>query len=314
MRAQALTQLGFGKAADVWLESRRPYIADETFRDYRCYIRVLTAFFGEMKLQEIDGDQVRAFQKMRLASVSAGETNKECSVLQQMRKRTGLPLLDYQPLPVSKESPGRALTEQEDKVLSVAGKFQDELEPAHCFVLISKNTGGGPKEIRSVRLKDINLEERFIYVPRSGAKNEYRMGELPLNNTAYAAVCRAIEIAVSRGSRDPDHYLFPFRVKRDLWDPTRPQKSFRKAWEKIKELGGIKHLRMYDLRHHAATVMLSDPRVPPEAAIEVLGHVSKEMLKRYCHLNREAKRAAVEALERKAPSAVKIPSWLLKKA
>jgi len=120
------------------------------------YIRTLTPFFGEMKMQEIDGDQVRAFQKMRLASVSAGEINKECSVLQQMRKRIGLPLLDYQPLPVSKESPGRALTDQEDKVLSVAGKFQGELEPAHCFVLISKNTGGGPKEIRSVRLKDIN--------------------------------------------------------------------------------------------------------------------------------------------------------------
>lgn len=136
------------------------------------------------------------------------------------------------------------------------------------------------------------------------------MSELPLNNTAFAAVCRAIEIAVSRGSRDPDHYLFPFRMKRDLWDPTRPQKSFRKAWAKIKEVGGVQRLRMYDLRHHAATVMLSDPRVPPEAAIEVLGHVSKEMLKRYCHLNREAKRAAVEALERKAPSSVQLPRWL----
>lgn len=55
-------------------------------------------------------------------------------------------------------------------------------------------------------------------------------------------------------------------------------------------------------------------RVPPEAAIEVLGHVSKEMLKRYGHLNREAKRAAVEALERKAPTPVQIPKWLLKRA
>lgn len=35
MRAPTLTQLGFGKAADVWLETRRPYLADETFRNYR---------------------------------------------------------------------------------------------------------------------------------------------------------------------------------------------------------------------------------------------------------------------------------------
>jgi integrase len=314
MRAQALTQLGFAKAASVWLETRRPYIAEETFRNYGYYIQTLTAFFVEMKLQGIDGDQVRAFQRARLASVSAGEINKECSVLIQMRKRIGLPLVDYQPLPVSKESPGRALTVDEDKALSVAGKFQNELEPAHLFVLISKNTGGGPKEIRGVRLKDINLEERLIYFPRSAAKNEYRMREVPLNQTAFAAVCRALEIAVTKGAKDPDHYLFPFRVKRDQWDVTRPQKSFRKAWAKICEFSGIRHLRMYDLRHHAATNMLSDPRVPPEAAIEVLGHVSKQMLKRYCHLNREAKRAAVEALERKAPSPVQIPRWLLKKA
>jgi integrase len=315
MRAQALTQLGFGEAVSVWLETRRPYLAEETFKNYTVYSRILTAFFGEMKLQEIDGDLVRAFQKARLASVTPGEINKECGVLIQMRKRIGQPLLDYQPLPDKKESPGRPLTADEDKALSVAGKFQDDLEPAHLFVLISKNTGCGPKEVRGVRLKDINLEEKMMYVPRSAAKNEYRMREVPLNEIAFAAVCRAIELAVSKGSREPDHHLFPFCVKRHQWDPTRPQTTFKKAWAKIKELSGIKqHLRMYDLRHHAATLMLSDPSVPPEAAIEVLGHVSKQMLKRYCHLNREAKRAAVEALARKSPSTVKIPAWLLKKA
>ena len=313
MRAQALTQLGFGEAASVWLETRRPYIAEETFRNYTVYARILSAFFGEMKLQEIDGDQVRAFQKMRLQSVSPSEVNKECTVLIQMRKRIGIPLGDYQPLPVKKESPGRPLTPDEDKKLSVAGKFQDDLEPAHLFVLISKNTGAGPKEVRGVRLKDISLDERLMYVPRAAAKNEHRMREVPLNDIAFPAVCRAIELAIAKGSREPEHYLFPFCVRRHVWDPTRPQTSFRKAWAKICELSGIQHLRMYDLRHHAATQMLSDPSVPPEAAIEVLGHVSKQMLKRYCHLNREAKRAAVDALARKTPSTVKIPSWLLKR-
>jgi integrase len=312
VRTEALTALPFQAAAEAWLETRRPYLAAETQRNYAMYIRTLSQYFAEMHLPEIDGDLVRTYQRSRLTRAGPGNINKEMSVLMQMRKRIGQPILDYQPLPLPKEYRGRALTSQEEKALETAGKFNRELEPAHLFAQIAKNTGGGPKEVLGVQLQHIDLEGRMIYFPRAAVKNDYRMRDVPLNDTAFVAVCRALEIAVEKGSRGPEHYLFPFRVKRDLWDPTRPQKSFKKAWAKICAQAGLKHFRMYDLRHHAATGMLSDPSVPVEAAIEVLGHVSRQMLKRYCHLNREAKRAAVQALDRKPSASVQIPAWLLK--
>jgi len=36
---------------------------------------------------------------------------------------------------------------------------------------------------------------------------------IPLNDIAFAAVDRALELARKRGSKDPDHYLFPFRIR-----------------------------------------------------------------------------------------------------
>jgi len=314
MRTVSLVQLNFRAAAEAWLETRRPYLAEETLRNYAMYIRTLSAFFAEMRLPEIDGDQVRAYQRSRMPSCGPGNINKECSVLIQMRKRIGIPIQDYQPLRTPKESRGRRLTDAEKKALETAGKYNRELEPCHLAIQIAINSGAGHQELRYIRLKDIDLEGRNLYVQEAGAKNQYRMREVPLNEVAFAAICRAIEIAVERGSRNPDHFLFPRRLKRDWWDPTRPQTSFKKAWARIKEIGGIdKTLRIHDCRHDACSNMLENPSVTPQTAIDILGHVSEKMLKRYGHLSRAAKRAAVDALCKKPAQNAQIPAWLLKK-
>jgi len=176
---EALTAVPFSRAAELWLRTREPYLAAETRRNYAQYIRTLSLFFEGFKLQEIDGDMVRSYQRQRMAVCGPGNINKEMSVLIQMRKRIGMPILDYQPLPLPKESRGRALTSQEEQALEVAGKYNRELEPCHLFAIISKNTGGGPKEIMGVQLKHIDLEGRNIYFPRDAVKNEYRMREVP---------------------------------------------------------------------------------------------------------------------------------------
>lgn len=313
MRTQVLTQAVFRPAAEAWLESRQPFLSAVTFRDYSIYLRTLDNFFGAFHLTEISADQIRAYQRMRMSSVQAGIINKECSVLQQMLKRIGRwpdIAADYQPLKVRTEARGRALTEPEYTRLFRVSTIQPGWEDALLFAQISVNTGCGPKEVRMLRLKDIDLDNKLLYIQVGGAKNPYRIREVPLNTTAFAAVTRAMERSVSKGASQIEHYLFPFRVKRNQWDVTRCQTTFKTAWGEMCRTAELKHFRMYDLRHHAATVMLSDPRVPPESAIEVLGHVSRAMLKRYSHLSRDAKRLAVEALEKKPVQPQGLPNWL----
>jgi hypothetical protein len=89
MRTDVLVSSSFEQAAQGWLESRRPYLSPRTFYDYATVVTVLTRYFREMRLPEIGADEIRAYQRMRMARAGAACINKECSVLGQMLKRVG---------------------------------------------------------------------------------------------------------------------------------------------------------------------------------------------------------------------------------
>src|SRR5215469_8298476 len=117
---QLLAQSDFKDACAAWLESRKPYISPRTYRDYVSYVRILDSFFAPLRLPEIGADEIREYQCMRMARAGASCINKECSLLQQMLKRIGCwheIAPHYQPLPLPKESPHRALTPQEEERL-----------------------------------------------------------------------------------------------------------------------------------------------------------------------------------------------------
>ena len=60
---------------------------------------------------------------------------------------------------------------------------------------------------------------------------------------------------------------------------------------------GLENFRMYDLRHHAITVMLENPSVSEETVEAVAGHVSKAMQRRYSYVRMTARRVAVSAID-----------------
>lgn len=299
LRTIALTQLGFKEAAEAWLETRRPYLAAKTQHEYKLNIRTLTAFFGECRLSEITADQIRAYQRMRMTQCGPFAINHECSVLQQMLKRIGRwpeLVLDYQPLPLPKEKRGRVLADQEKIRLFAAAASSPNWEAAFLFGMISINTTSGPKETASLRLKDIDLERETMRVQPEGAKNDHRTRVIPLNVDALKAIELAIARAKKLGSIEPDHYLFPFRVRTNRYDPTRFQTTFKTAWKKILTKAEITSFRRYDLRHHAMTALLENPKVSEETAESIAGHISREMKKRYSHIRIDRMRQAVLAL------------------
>jgi len=299
MRTAALMQLEFRSAAEAWLETRRPYISAKTFHEYQLNINTLSVFFDEMRLTEITADQIRAYQRMRLTQCGPFAINHECSVVQQMLKRIGRwPAIepDYQPLPLPKEKRGRALRDEEREMLLKVASSNPNWEAAYLFAVISVNTSAGPKETSTLRLKDIDLHQNIIMVQPGGAKNVHRIRRIPMNDESLAGVKLALARARRLGSVEPDHYLFPFRINRAKFDPTRRQTTFKTAWKKLIVAAGLPGFRMYDLRHHAITVLLENADVSDETAEAIAGHISREMKKQYSHIRIEARRAAVEAL------------------
>lgn len=297
----ALGNMLFPNAGNSWLQTRKFYIAKRTFVEYQFNLKTLSKFFGEMRLGEITADQIRDYQQMRLANVGPVAINHECGVLQQLLKRAGRwfsiePY--YQPLPFSKEQRGRVLSEDERKRLFLVAQSNPNWEAAYLFALISVNTTAGPKETYTLRLKDIDLERRLLTVQPEGAKNSYRARPIPLNDEALYAAKLALARAHKLGSFTPEHYVFPFRIHRGLYDPTRHQAHFQTAWRRLRAAADLRGFRMYDLRHHAITALLEDPDVSEETVETIAGHISRKMKKRYSHVRIEACRAAVAGMQR----------------
>lgn len=299
MKTAVLTQLGFKDAALAWLETRKPYISERTHKDYTDYIGTLSVFFAEIRLPEISADQIRAYQRMRMARAGASIINHECSVIQQMLKRIGRwneVVDDYQPLSLPKESPHRALTQAEEDRLYRVGPSDPSWEVAFCAFVISINSTVGPGELRHIRLCDLDLEERTFRIQPEGAKNEGRIRVIPLNQRAWKAMEYLSKRATRLGSADPHHYLLPFRICRNSYDPTKPAKGWRTAHKQLCGACGIT-ISPYSFRHHAITKLLENPDVSEETAESIAGHISHKMKKRYSHTRLHVKRAALDALE-----------------
>lgn len=225
-------------------------------------------------------------------------------MLQQLLKRIGrwdniAP--NYKQLPLSKKKRGRALSPEEKERLFGTAATNPNWEAAFLFALISVNTTAGPKETATLRLKDVDLERRVLTVQPEGAKNEHRVRPIPLNDEALRGVRLALARAACLGATNRDHYLFPFRIHRALFDPTRHQTRFKGSWQKMIAAANLPGFRMYDLRHHCMTALLEDPRVSEEVVESIAGHISREMKKRYSHVRMEARRRAVSGLDGSMP-------------
>lgn len=304
----ALASVVFAEAARIWLESRQPYLSEAAYTRYQFYVRPLTVFFAEQRLNEITPDLIRAYQKARQGQgVSATVINHECSCLQQMLKRVGRWAdisADYDPLPLPKAECGRALTDAEYIRLFRMASSNKAWTAAFLFMTIAINTSCGPGEIKALKVMDVDVEKQLLNVPVEGAKNPERQRTLPLNQYALAAVKAALERAKQLGASQPWHYLFPYGAKGRI-DPTKHQTTFKTAWKGLCAAADIRNFRMYDLRHHAITTLLENPAISDETAESIAGHISARMKKRYSHIRIEAKRAALDAL---------MPPWKDKKS
>jgi integrase len=170
-------------------------------------------------------------------------------------------------------------------------------EAAYLFAVISVNTTAGPKEVASLRIKDIDWERQRINIPAHGAKNSFRIRPIELNAEALAAVKLAVARAQRLGAVDPEHHIFPFRIHRALYDPSRFQTTFKTAWKKVTAAALLGKLQMYDLRRTAITVLLENPEISDETVEEICGHVPGSCTKkRYSYIRVKARKAAVDAL------------------
>lgn len=306
-----LPDLKFSIAADRWLEWRRPYVEPGTVNAHKDYIRSLRCFFSELRLNEIHAGHLRTYQQDRAINAKqlwkrtacASTINHELNTLSQILHHAGLweRLKQYYcALPSRKWTPPRVMTEaQEERLFTIASQCP-EMELGFLVASITNNTSASGCELRFLQLKHVFLDGEMpeVQIPSDTVKNEFRARRIPLNETAARSFLRCVKRAVKIGSCHPDHYLFPFRVKRGCYDPTRPASSswLRNQFGKLRKAADIPWLRPHDLRHQAVTRML-ESGAPEQTVMSITGHIRREMLNHYSHTRMTAKKSVVCAIE-----------------
>lgn len=286
------------EAAIRWLE-KRAALASKTRTTYEGALNHLRAILGNILVCEIEARDL-AYQKARLAQCAAGATiNKEIACLSSILGDCGLweqVRRDVKRLEENEDA-GRALSrEEETRLLECAsrvGQHQGRWTPLYTVTVLGLNTGMRHKEIRRLKWKNLDLENRVLRVGES--KTEAGKGRpIPLVQPAWAA----LDMWASRfPDRKPDHFVFPAcengRIERE-----RPIANWRTAWRRACHDAGMAGLRFHDARHTAATKLL-EQGTPLAVVAQILGwsaSTAVRMAKRYGHIRPEVQRQALETI------------------
>jgi integrase len=195
--------------------------------------------------------------------------------------------------------------EEEKRLLAVClSQPTKRLTAAHCLIIMS-NTTMGYWELAHVRRTDLKIDAEIPYVEVNaaggGAKNQGRERTIPLNYHALKSFRWLVERWTKAHKRDqpldPDQYILYHRAQRRhaVVDFYKPQGHVYKAARKILAEAGLAHLDPYDMRSHAITKLLSNPKVSAQVAQEIAGHISKAMQDRYSAQRLENKKIALDA-------------------
>ena len=308
-------RLPFNQAAEDYLASRKLELAASSMVKEKDLAARLKEFFKEARLSTIKTQSILAYREWRAKNdVGPALINMEVGSLRRILKRAKLwhmVGMDIKPLK-EPETIGRALTfEERTRLFQVAGQ-KPEWETASWAATVAVSTTARGCELRALQWRNVDFINRTLEIPKS--KTEAGVRLVPLTEEAYEALLKLRRRAETFGPVESSHFVFAaFRSKfrfegrkgqrggavKEMeiiaFDPTRPVGSWRTAWRTLTKKAGLKGLRFHDLRHTAISA-LGEAGVPDRVIMDLAGHVSTRMLRRYSHIQLEAKRAAIQAL------------------
>jgi integrase len=257
--------------------------------------RHLVRVLGTMLLPDLVPVRLTEYMEQRRAENASNRTiNMELMVLSRAVGYTWKALWPKLKKLQENQDVGRALEPEEEKrVLAAAAANPSKL--IYPFLMTLTWTGIRSDEARTLRWSQVDFEAPQIRVGKSkteaGARRAIPMGAaLKMTLEQHAAFC-----AGKLGPLQPEWYVFPLSNRTRPVDATRPVTSLKTAWATVKTDAGVT-CRLHDLRHSFCT-KLAEAGVPESTMLDMMGHVSASMLRRYSHIRATARREAIAALE-----------------
>lgn len=171
----------------------------------------------------------------------------------------------------------RYLSQSEIASLMAALDNNQRLEAKAIQLLLL--TGARKNEVLKAKWENVNLEQQILTVPISKSGKP----RFILLST------QAVQVLKELQKNSNCIWLFPAR------DHTKPLSDIYTHWNKIRISLGLKDVRIHDLRHTFASLLVNSGRSLYEAQ-KLLGHADPRTTMRYAHMSKGALLNAVEGI------------------
>ena len=287
-----------GEFLDRWLENAaKPKLRDKSYESYEGLLRrYVRSVLGEKILSAITPLDVQdAYQKMIDRGLSARTVRYTHSVLRSaMRQAIRWRLLLQDPtngaqLPRLSRREMRVLTAEQSRIF-LSAALNTHYGPVFAVAL---TTGMRPSEYLALKWQDIDWDRGTVSVVRTLERSAggWRFAEtkrarsrriIKFQDWVLETLKNLQAITIRRsGCSRPDNseLVFTSPAGRPIYSD-----KLAKRFKAILRQVGMPVIRLYDLRHTAATLALS-AGVPPKVVAEQLGHASAAFtLDVYSHL------------------------------
>jgi integrase len=288
----------FRTAAARWLERRLIGASEETRRHYTGWARNANNLLGDMPLGQITADTIARYQIERAHRLGPASVNKETKIIASilLENDQWQRIRNHHRRLREPRSGGRVVRPDEMEKLLAAAEERKDVSVLFLVIPLAQETGLRHKEMRTLRIGDVNIDQRSVTVRRTGTKTDSGARRVPLTELAAAAAAQLLDRARLLGAVEHDHHLFPGfedvsvpgrKRKERRVNPAKPLYSFKDSWETLRRKAGVDpHLRLHDFRHSCVTDLAASG-VPSRIAMRIMGWSSAAMMRRYEHLQDE---------------------------
>ncbi len=302
---------------DKWLEvAAKPRLKERTFEDYEQYLqRYIRPKIGNLLLSKLKPLDIQAVYTLMLENKLSARTVRFAhsilsSALTQAVKWQIIPVNPAKmvDLPQNHRKEMKALSPEEAK------RFLEAAKKDNWFVIFSLaiTTGMRPEEYLGLQWKDIDFEKHRATVrralvwkrkgggwslqePKTSQSRRTIPLPVPVTNALKKHRKKQLEERMKLGQSYQD---FDFVFATEIGTPILPSNLTRRHFKPIlKDAKLPESIRLYDLRHTCATLLLAEGE-NPKVVSERLGHATIVLtLDTYSHVLPSMQQSATDKLE-----------------
>ena len=138
------------------------------------------------------------------------------------------------------------------------------------IVLFLLSTGARLNEALQAQWKYIDVEHRVWRIPATNSKSG-KVRAVPLNETSLKV------LSMQKTKDDFEHVFINRRTGK-------PYTTIQKVWDRLRKAAELEHVRIHDLRHQHASMLVNNGRTLYEVQ-QILGHSTSKVTERYSHLS-----------------------------